>query len=108
EVENHPADLSARYHLAFTLLKEQHAQEGMAMLEGLLRDNRKFTEAQYSLGQALIDSGQTAAAIEHLETAAGLAPSKAYVHYQLGRAYMKAGRAEDGRREFQLWRELKD
>jgi Flp pilus assembly protein TadD len=40
------------------------------------------------------------AAIEHLERAAKASPAKSYVHYQLGRAYLKAGRQQDADREF--------
>jgi Flp pilus assembly protein TadD len=61
-----------------------------------------YAQAHYSLGKALLQQGNTSKAIEHLETATRLDPSKTYSHYQLARAYQRAGRAAQAEKEFKL------
>jgi len=43
-----------------------------------------------------------------LEMAAKLAPDKSYVQYQLGRAYLAAGRKVEGENHLELSRQLKE
>jgi len=45
-------------------------------------------------------AGDVPTAIKHLERAAKASPTKPYIHYQLGRAYLKARRQQDAEREF--------
>jgi Flp pilus assembly protein TadD len=47
-----------------------------------------------------LNAGDVQSAIEHLERAVHANPDKAYAHYQLGRAYLKAKRPQDANREF--------
>jgi Flp pilus assembly protein TadD len=47
-------------------------------------------------------------AVESLEAAAKLSPEEAHVHFQLGRAYLAAGRKADGDAQFELSQQLKD
>jgi tetratricopeptide (TPR) repeat protein len=51
------------------------------------------------LGQIKLDVDDIAGAISELETAAKLEPTSPSVHYTLARAYQRAGRAADGKRE---------
>ena len=60
----------------------------------------KNADANYEYGKAELGAGNVRGAIEHLELAALASPAKPYVHYQLGRAYLRAGRAGDANREF--------
>jgi Flp pilus assembly protein TadD len=46
--------------------------------------------------------------IENLESAARLKPDQAHVHYQLGRAYIAAGRKVDGEAQLEKSKELKE
>ena len=43
-----------------------------------------------------------------LEVAAKLKPDEAYVHYQLGRAYIQAGRKTEGESQIEISRQLKE
>jgi hypothetical protein len=43
-----------------------------------------------------------------LELAAKLAPDKPYIHYQLGRAYIAAGRKTEGENHLEISRQLKE
>jgi hypothetical protein len=47
-------------------------------------------------------------AVESLEAAAKLAPGQAHIHYQLGRAYIAAGRQAEGEGQLEIARQLKD
>jgi predicted Zn-dependent protease len=51
------------------------------------------------LGRALLELGNTSEAIQELETALRQQPHSPEVHYSLARAYSKAKRTEQARRE---------
>jgi len=91
EVEGHPENAKARYNLAYVLLREQKNEEGIRLLEELVKDVPGYAEAHYSLRKALLEAGDVPRATAELGTAVRLDPSKAFSHYQLGRAYLKAG-----------------
>ena len=46
--------------------------------------------------------------LQNLEAAAKLKPNQAHVHYQLGRAYIAAGRKKEGEDQLEISRELKE
>jgi Flp pilus assembly protein TadD len=46
--------------------------------------------------------------VESLEIAAKLDPDKSHVHYQLGRAYLAAGRKAEGDSQLEISRQLKE
>ena len=62
----------------------------------------------YSLGKALLQQGKVKEAIEHLETATRLDAQESYSHYQLARAYLRAGRNEEAQKEFAITRDLEN
>jgi hypothetical protein len=45
--------------------------------------------------------------VERLETAVKLKPDTAYAHYQLGRAYLAAGRKAEGENQIEISNRLK-
>jgi predicted Zn-dependent protease len=55
----------------------------------------------------LLLQGNVKEAVERLETAAKLKPDTAYVHYQLGRAYLAAGRKAEGESQIEISDRLK-
>jgi predicted Zn-dependent protease len=55
-----------------------------------------------------LQQGDVPGSVQNLETAAKLKPGQAHVHYQLGRAYIAAGRKQDGESQLELSRELKE
>jgi hypothetical protein len=46
--------------------------------------------------------------VESLEVASKLAPEKPHVHYQLGRAYLAAGRKAEGDGQLEISKRLKE
>jgi Flp pilus assembly protein TadD len=46
--------------------------------------------------------------VEQLEIAVKLAPDDPNIHYQLGQAYQRLGRAELAAKEFEAFQKLKD
>jgi len=67
-----------------------------------------FGNARFELGNALLKKGDIKGAVESLEMAAKLEPGQAYVHYQLGRAYIAAGRAAEGESQLEISKQLKE
>ena len=55
-----------------------------------------------------MQQGQIKEGVANLEIAAKLAPDKSYVHYQLGRAYLAAGRKAEGENHLEISRQLKE
>jgi len=105
ELATHPADSRAKYHLAFVMMALQQTDPAIALLRKWSPSNPVTLRPTYSLGKALLQQGNTRESIEHLETATRLDPSKTYSHYQLARAYQRAGRARS-RKRFKLTHEL--
>jgi len=60
-----------------------------------------------SLGKALIDQAVIQEAVDNLEIAAKLDPQNPLVHYELGRAYIAAGRREEGKRQNEMFNQLR-
>ncbi len=56
----------------------------------------------------LLQQGDIKGAVENLEVAARLKPVESYVHYQLGRAYLAAGRKEEGEGQLEISKQLKE
>jgi Flp pilus assembly protein TadD len=67
----------------------------------------KFGAHLGEMGKVLLDRGEIAEAVTHLEAAARLSPQTDYVHYQLQAAYRKEGRTGDADRELELYKNLK-
>lgn len=108
EIEIDPENVLAKYHLAYTLLERKSANdEALKLLREVVAAKYDYADARYQLGKMLIDKGELEEAIEQLETAANLDPTKDYIHYQLSIAYRKNSRTEDANRELKLYQQLK-
>jgi tetratricopeptide (TPR) repeat protein len=104
---NH-ADEVSKYHLAYVLLElKQQTPQAVMLLKEAIAARPDYADARYRLGKALVEQGDVAGAVEHLEAAARAEPTKDYIRYQLSIAYRRASRAADADRELQLYRELK-
>jgi len=68
----------------------------------------KMFPARNVLGRVLLELGQIDRAIKELEEGARLAPTSPEMHYALGRAYRRAGREQDAKRETALFQKLQD
>jgi Flp pilus assembly protein TadD len=65
-------------------------------------------DAKLGLAKTLSDMNQTDKALPLLEEAVQLEPTNATAHYRLGTLYRKMGRAEDARKEIELYKKYKD
>ncbi len=108
ELETSPADESAKYNLALTLIERKiRIDEAVKLLEEAIALRSDYADAHYQLGKIYLEKNEIAKAVEHLETAANSDQKKDYIHYQLSIAYRKASRTEDATRELKLYQELK-
>jgi Flp pilus assembly protein TadD len=60
------------------------------------------------LGKALLQKGDVKGAVENLELAAKLKPDQPHIHFQLGRAYIAAGRKAEGDNHLEISKQLKE
>jgi cytochrome c-type biogenesis protein CcmH/NrfG len=65
-------------------------------------------DAKLGLAKSLIEMNQTDKAQKLLEETVQLEPTNAIAHYRLGTLYRKAGRADDAKREVELYKKYKD
>lgn len=103
-----PGEPNVQSALAFALLQTSHKDDARALLEQTVAAHPDHAESQYELGKLLLENGDAANAVPHLEASEKNDGSKDYVHYQLGTAYRKTGRPSDAEREFKAYREIKD
>jgi tetratricopeptide (TPR) repeat protein len=101
ELQVSPASVHAMLQIAFEYIKRSdwaNARTWAAQAVATAPDNFAGRQAY---GQALLELDETAAAIAQLEAGVALAADSPTLHFMLGRAYQKAGRAEDAARERQ-------
>jgi tetratricopeptide (TPR) repeat protein len=103
-----PTDVQARYHLGYVLLANQETKRGMQLMREVIQSDPGFSNAYFELGKTQLQQGDVKGAIMSLEKAAKLAPEQAHVHYQLGRAYVAAGRQAEGQAQLELSKQLKE
>jgi tetratricopeptide (TPR) repeat protein len=65
-------------------------------------------DAKLGLAKTLIEMDQSDKALPLLEDAVKLEPTNATAHYRLGTLYRKVGRADDAKRELELYKKFKD
>jgi Flp pilus assembly protein TadD len=107
-LQMNPDDVSAKYHLAFSLVQTGEKTEGMTLLQQVVTQDKNYADAYYQIGKLQLEQGDVKTAIGNLETATQLSPSSEYMHYQLAQAYRRDARAEDAARELKLYQHLKD
>jgi tetratricopeptide (TPR) repeat protein len=101
------------YALASSLIRQQqidtaeHAIERMTVLTTANPNHVRLAQVRYELGKALLQKVDVAGAVSNLEIAVKLEPENALFHYELGRAYVAAGRREEGKRENETFYRLK-
>jgi predicted Zn-dependent protease len=110
ELKRQPDHLPALISLADELMKRGDLDEAVILAERAAKNNIHSFVARAIYGKALLEHGDTAAAIRELEIAARLEPSSPQVHFSLASAYAKAGRRDEAARaraEFARLKNLK-
>jgi Flp pilus assembly protein TadD len=65
-------------------------------------------DAKLGLAKTLIEMNQTDKALALLEETVQLEPTNATAHYRLATLYRKMGRADDAKREMELYKKFKE
>jgi tetratricopeptide (TPR) repeat protein len=99
ELEVAPDNAEARILLAWSLLMQNRADEALPYARRIAQEEPERAASQLILGRALLDTGNIAAAIEHLQHGIKLQPDNIEIHIASAKAYSKSGRDDDARRE---------
>ena len=99
ELEVQPGHPSSLMQLAYEYLKRGDATEAVPWAKQAVAAAPNAFPAHKALGQALLETGDVDGAIKALLTGIKLAPESPGLHFQLARAYQRAGRLEDAERE---------
>jgi Flp pilus assembly protein TadD len=99
ELEHNPRNARARALLALVLEKLGDSTAALPLAAQAAAEAGDLPRAQYAYGLALLDTGDTAKALPLLESAQRADPGQLEYHTALARAYSKAGRIDDARRE---------
>lgn len=108
ELEISPQHQPSMVQMAFEYLKRDDYNAALPLAEKAVQLNPKMFQARNVLGRILLQLGQVDRAIKELEEGARLAPTSPEMHYALGRAYRRAGREEDAKRESALFQKLQE
>lgn len=108
ELEISPQHQPSMVQMAFEYLKRDDYNTALPLAEKAVQLDPKMFPARNVLGRVLLQLGQVDRAIKELEEGARLAPTSPEMHYALGRAYRRAGREEDAKRETALFQKLQE
>lgn len=101
-----PANPAVEYVLGELARQDQSWDEAVAHFSKAAKLDPQFSEAYLGLGISLISLKRYAEATPPLEKAVKLDPRNPNAHYQLGTAYTRAGRKEEGQKEFAIHQQL--
>jgi tetratricopeptide (TPR) repeat protein len=102
ELQIDPKNAGAEYVLGELARQNQQWDEAVKRFSHAAKLDPQFGEAFLGLGASLISQKQYAEAIVPLETAVRLEPRNPDAHYNLAMAYTRAGRKQDGEKEFAI------
>ena len=108
ELEISPAHYPSMVQMAFEYLKRDEYNEALPLAEKAVQLAPKLFAARNVLGRVLLELGQVERAVKELEEGVRLAPNSPEMHYALGRAYRRAGREADAKREVALFQKLQE
>lgn len=106
ELEANPSNAAAEVMLAWIPLMQNDGSTALPFARKAVTDDAGLPSAQLVLGRALTETGDAKEGIEHLEKTLQWQPDNLEVHLALAKAYSKAGRKEDARRERLLCLEM--
>jgi tetratricopeptide (TPR) repeat protein len=110
ELELDPQNLMAMYYLGEIRVVRGNGAAALPILQAVLKEKPKFTDARYYLARGLAEVGQNAAAEEQFKLVIQDAPESELAqrtYYQLGRLYRVMKRPQDVERSMQEFERLK-
>jgi tetratricopeptide (TPR) repeat protein len=99
ELEVQPGFAWSLMQIGFEYLKRGDGTAALPWAQQSVAAAPNAFPAHKALGQALLETGDIDGAIKELMTGIRLAPESPGLHFQLARAYQRAGRLEDATRE---------
>jgi tetratricopeptide (TPR) repeat protein len=108
ELEISPLHHPAMVQMAFEYFKRGDYDTALPLAEKSVQLAPKMYPARNVLGRVLLQLGQIDRAIKELEEGVRLAPTSPEMHFALSRAYTRARRSADAKREQDLFKQLQD
>jgi tetratricopeptide (TPR) repeat protein len=99
ELQVTPNHSSAMLALAFEYIKRSDYPTAKTWAEKAVAADPMDFAARKALGQVLLETGDTDGAVRELEAGVKMAPNSPVMHFQLAKAYQKAGRTADAEHE---------
>jgi tetratricopeptide (TPR) repeat protein len=106
ELRIDPSNAGAEYVLGELARQNQQYEDAVNHFSRAAKLDSHFGEAYLGLGVSLISAKRYSEAIPPLETAVKLEPQNPDAHYNLGTAYTRAGRKQEGQKEFAIHQQL--
>ncbi len=106
ELKFDPPDPYSLYYLGRISAAEGGHREAIRRFEMAMAIS-PILDVHQRLGSAYLQLGDLPRAIDHYEMAVKVHPERGDAHYQLARAYQRAGREGEAEREFETTRKLK-
>lgn len=106
ELKIDPKNAGAEYVLGELARQSQDWTEAVEHFSRASKLDPQFGEAFFGLGASLVAEKQFEKAIAPLEVAVKLEPGNPDAHYSLGMAYTRAGRKQDGEKEFAIHKQI--
>lgn len=99
ELKLTPGHVPSMLQIAFEYLRQSDWETAQTWAQRIVELEPRDFAARRAIGQALLEKGDIAGSIEHLETGVRLAPDSPSMRFMLSRAYQRAGRDADAQRE---------
>jgi tetratricopeptide (TPR) repeat protein len=106
ELQVKPDNLPAMLQLAFEYIKRNDFEQALPFARKSVATAPEFFTTHNALGRVLLGLGKTNEAIKELETGVKQAPDSPEMRFALARAYTKARRPEDAKREREIFLQL--
>lgn len=99
ELKASPAHLPSLLQMAFEYIKQNNYEAARPFAEKSLQLASDSPAARNAMGNVLLETGDVEGAIKQLEKGVEIDPSSPEMHFTLAKAYRKAKRLDDAKRE---------
>ena len=106
ELQVKPDNVPAMLQIAFEYIKRNDYEQALPFAQKSVEAAPEFFATHNALGRVLLEMGKIHEAIRELETGVKQAPDSPEMRFALARAYAKAGRSDDARREREIFLQL--